>query len=128
MSENGVWKDPVSNIVQVSRFSDGHTIVPNGILLREILGIRMAEPAFTLVYFDPAYDLVEQCEAAVPTIYGRMHVTWKKQPDGGLEVNIYSSHPLKVMPELPEEILKKSTFRLSENVTLVKAAAKELKA
>lgn len=128
MSENGVWKDPVSNIVQVSRFSDGHTIVPNSILLREILGIRMAEPAFTLVYFDPAYDLVEQCEAAVPTIYGRMHVTWKKQPDGGLEVNIYSSHPLKVMPELPEEILKKSTFRLSENVTLVKAAAKELKA
>lgn len=125
MSDTGGWKNPVSNVVQVSRFSDGHTVVPNSFLIREILGIRIAEPAFSLVYFDPAYDLVEQCEAAIPTIYGRMHVTWKKQPDGSLEVDMYSSYPIKVMPELPEDILKRSSFCLNENVMLVKASAKE---
>lgn len=128
MSDAGAWKDPVSNVIHVSRFSEGHTVVPNTLLLREFLGIRIGEAAFSLVYFDPAYDLLDQCEAAIPTIYGRMHVTWKKQPDGGLEVNIYSSHPMKVMPALSEDMLKKSTFCLSENVMLVKSSVKEQEA
>ena len=121
----GVWRDPVSGIVRTSRFADGNSVVPNVFLVREIIGVRVGEPAHSLIYFDPAYELVDQAEAAIPTAQGRIHISWKTQPDGGLVVNIYSSHPLKVLPEFPEEVIKKSTFSLSENVMLVKSAVQE---
>ena len=43
------------------------------------------------------------------------------------EVNIYSSHPIKVLSNLTPEMLADSTFRLSENVVLVKPAAQKEK-
>ena len=89
------------------------------------MGIRAAEPAHSLIYLDPAYDFVDHAEAAVQTAFGRVHISWKKQSDGGLAINIYSSHPLKVMPEFPEDLLKKSLLCLSENVTLVRSVVKE---
>ena len=119
------WHDPVSGVIRTSRFANGNSVVPNVFLLREIIGVRLAEPAHSLIYFDPACDLVDHAEAAIPTVQGRIHISWKKQSDGGLEVNIYSSHPLQVMPEFPEEIIRKTTFSLSENVVLVKAASQE---
>ena len=125
--DKGVWREPVSGDIRTSSFSGGSVFVPNVFLIREIVGVRLAEPAHAVIYFDPAWELVEYADAAIPTALGRIHISWKKEPEGGLEVNIYSSHPLKVMPELSEEMLRKSTFRLSENVTLVKSAAKEEK-
>lgn len=119
------WQDPISGVIRTSRFANGNSVVPNVFLLREIVGVRMAEPAHSLIYFDPAWNLVDHAEAAIPTVHGRMHISWTKQDDGGLEVNIYSSHPLQVMPEFSDEIIRKTTFSLSENVVLVKASAQE---
>lgn len=116
-------KDPVSGSLLNSRFPGDCSVVPNVFLIREVVGIRIAEPSHSLIYFDPALDHVDYAEAAIPTALGRIHIKWTKQNDGGLEVNIYSSHPVKVMPEFSEALLKKSLFRLSDNVTLVKSAA-----
>ena len=120
-----IWLDPFYSLFNSTRFSGGTAIVPNVFLIREILGVRLAEPAHSVIYFDPAVELVDFAEAAIPTSLGRMHLKWEKLPDGGLEITIYSSHPVKVMPELSSELLKASTFRLSENVVLVKSAEKE---
>ena len=119
-----IWLDPFCNIFNSTRFAGGVPIVPNVFLIREILGVRIAEPAHTVIYFDPAVDLVDYAEAAIPTSQGRMHIKWEKHSDGTLEVNIYSSHPVKVMPELSGALLKATTFRVSENVMLVKSAEK----
>ncbi len=123
--EKGVWRDPVTGNIISTRFNGGGVFVPNVFLIREIVGVRLAEPAHAVIYFDPAWEFVDHADAAIPTAQGRVHIHWKKDAEGGLEVNIYSSHPLKVMPELSEEMLRKTTFCLSENVALVKSAARE---
>ena len=123
-SSRKIWLDPFCNIFNSTRFAGGVPIVPNVFLIREILGVRIAEPAHTVIYFDPAVDLVDYAEAAIPTSQGRMHIKWEKHSDGTLEVNIYSSHPVKVMPELSGALLKATTFRVSENVMLVKSVEK----
>lgn len=123
-SSRKIWLDPFCNIFNSTRFAGGTPIVPNVFLIREILGVRIAEPAHSVIYFDPAVNLVDYAEAAIPTSQGRMHIKWEKHPDGTLEVNIYSSHPVKVMPELSGSLLKATTFRVSENVMLVKSAEK----
>ena len=123
--ENGLWRDPLSGSVSSTTFKGGVTSAPNVFLIREIVGVRIAEPGHSLIYFNPAYTLVKRAEAAIPTAQGRIHISWERQAGGELEVNIYSSHPLKVMPELPPELLKRSTFRLSENVLLVKAGGQK---
>ena len=123
----GVLKSVDVDNIHSSGFSGGRCMVPNVFLIREIVGVRIAEPAHSLIYFDPAYDVVENAEAAIPTAQGRIHIKWARQPDGGLEVNIYSSHPIKVLSNLTPEMLADSTFRLSENVVLVKPAAQKEK-
>lgn len=123
--ENGLWRDPVTGIVSSTAFSGGMALAPNVFLIREIVGVRIAEPGHSVIYFNPAYTLVDRAEAAIPTVQGRIHISWERQKDGALEVNIYSSHPLKVMPEIPAELLKRSMFRLSESVLLVKAGAEK---
>ena len=116
-------RDPEKGSLLSTRFAGDCSVFPNVFLIREVVGIRIAEPSHALIYFDPALDHADYAEAAIPTAWGRIHIKWTKQGDGGLEVNIYSSNPVKVMPELSDALLKKSLFRLSDNVTLVKSAA-----
>ena len=105
-----------------TRFSGGCVIVPNVFLTREILGVRLAEPAHSVIYFDPAVNIVDSAEGVILTALGRIRIKWEKVDDG-LEVDIFSTHQVKVLPEMPAELLKKSTFRLGEHVTLVRSAA-----
>jgi hypothetical protein len=123
--ENGLWRDPVTGVVHSTAFCGGASFAPNVFLIREIVGVRIAEPGHSVIYFNPAYTLVDRAEAAIPTAQGRIHISWERQKGGELEVNIYSSHPLKVLPEIPAELLKRSMFRLSENVLLVKAGSEK---
>lgn len=123
--EKNWWKNPLNGVIKTSCFAGGSSYVPNVFLIRELVGVRIAEPSHSLIYFDPAYEFLDYAEAALPTVSGRIHVKWNKQPDGSLEVNIYASHPTKVMPQMPLEMLKKSLFRLSDSVTLVKSAELE---
>ena len=123
-AQSGVWRDPFRRTINALRFADGCTVVPNVTLIREILGVRIAEPAHSVIYFDPAWNTVEFAEASLQTVRGRIHIKWKKQPDGGLEVTMSASFPVKVVPEFSEELLKQSTFILGENVVLVKSAVK----
>ena len=120
----GVWKEPFCRGIGATCFTGGRTLVPNAFLIREILGVRLAEPAHSVIYFDPGLLIVDSAEGAISTAQGRIRIKWEKQSDGGLEVDIFSTHPIKVLPELSEELLKKSTFRLGENVILVRSAAR----
>lgn len=123
-AEGGLLKSSAGAEVSPSGIAGGAGAVPNVFLIREIVGVRIAEPAHSLIYFNPAYDVVDHAEAAIPTVNGRIHIKWERQGEG-LEVDIYSSHPMKVLPEFPEDMIKNSTFRLSDNVVLVKAARKK---
>ncbi len=100
-------------------FADGNTIAPNLLLIREAVGIRVAEPGFSTIYLNPALDCLTWAEATIHTIYGKLRVKWEIVEDGALDITIDAKFPLKVVPELPPEILSKSTFRLSDNVILL---------
>ena len=107
------------------RFQDGNLVSPNVFLVREIAGVRAADPAHSAVYFSPALNAADWVEMTLPTVSGNIRVRWENLADGGLSVLIESNYPLRVLPELSLEQLAKTEFTLSENVTLLQRAAIE---
>ena len=59
----------------------------------------------------------------IPTIYGKLRVKWEILEDGSIDATIDAKFPLKVVPELPPELIAKSTFRLGESVILLDPAS-----
>ncbi len=102
-----------------TKFSEGSCVSPNLFLLREVLGIRIAEPAHSVIYFDPAFKLVDWAEGVVAMTRGRLKVKWFVMEDGVLDVTLDSSVPVKVLPEMSSKQLANTVFRLGERVTLL---------
>lgn len=102
-----------------TRFSKGHCLLPNVFILREILGIRIADVAHSIVYFNPAFKIVKFAEGVVPMNRGRLHVKWQVMKDGTLDVTLSSSVPIKVVPEFSARRLSTTTFRMGEQVILL---------
>jgi len=84
-----------------------------------VAGIRVAEPGYSTIYFNPALDFVKWANVVFPSSYGSIKLEWEYFDDGSLNVTIDAKFPLKVLPELSAEILKSTTFSLGENVTLL---------
>ncbi|MDD5599987.1 MAG: alpha-L-rhamnosidase C-terminal domain-containing protein, partial [Victivallaceae bacterium] len=110
---------PDAKEVATTDFFRGNTISPNIFLLREVAGVRIAEPGYTTIYFNPAIDFVKWAKLLLPTVYGSIRVEWERMDDGSLEVIIDAKFPIKVLPELSAEILKQTTFNLGKSVTLL---------
>ncbi len=108
-----------------TKFSDGSCVSPNIFLLREVVGVRIAEAGHSVIYFNPAFNLVEWVEAVLPMARGRLKVQWRKLPDGGLTVTLDSNVPVKIMPEMSAEQLRNTEFQLGEKVTLLKPPPEE---
>ena len=92
---------------------------PNIFLLREVVGIRIAEAGHTVIYFSPALNQVDWAEAIVPMARGRLKVKWEKLTDGSLDVTLDANIPVKILPEMTHSQLRNTTFRLGEKVTLL---------
>jgi hypothetical protein len=101
------------------RFQNGNLVSPNVFMVREIAGIRAADPAHSAVYFSPALTLTDFVDMTLPTSSGIIRLHWEKVADGGLKILIESTYPLRVLPELTPEQLAATEFTLSENVTLL---------
>jgi hypothetical protein len=122
--ETGAWRIlPDSKQIATTDFYRGHTVCPNVFLIREVAGIRVAEPGFTTIYFNPAINFVEWAKLIFPTAYGSLKVEWETLEDGSLNVTIDAKFPIKVLPELSSEVLENTTFVLGENVTLLDAGS-----
>ena len=102
-----------------TKFSDGSCVSPNIFLLREVVGIRIAEAGHTVIYFSPALNQVDWAEAIVPMARGRLKVKWEKLTDGSLDVTLDANIPVKILPEMTHSQLRNTTFRLGEKVTLL---------
>ena len=122
--ESGAWrisldsKDPAP-----TKFSDGSCVSPNIFLLREVLGIRIAEAGHTVIYFNPALNLVDWAEGTLTMARGRLKVKWEKLDDGSLDVTLDSNVPVKILPEMSHRLISNTTFRLGEQVTLLNPPA-----
>ena len=101
------------------RFQDGNLVSPNVFLVREIAGVRAADPAHSAVYFSPALNAADWVEMTLPTVSGNIRVRWENLADGGVSILIEATYPLRVLPELSPELLARTEFTLSENVTLL---------
>jgi hypothetical protein len=101
------------------RFQNGNLVSPNVFLVREIAGIRAADPAHSAIYLSPALNLTDQVRLNLPTASGLLMMHWEKLDDGGLKVRLESTYPLRVLPEYSPELLAQTEFILSENVTLL---------
>lgn len=99
--------------------SHGNMICPNIFLVREAAGIRSAEPGFSTVYFNPPISSLKWANLSLQTINGKILLKWQLEEDGSLDVTINANFPMKVLPELSDEIMGKTTFRISENITLL---------
>ena len=117
-SFGGDRRDPAS-----IRFNNGLLYAPNPVLLREVAGIRPAEPGFSAIYLHPASQLTDWVDVTLPTVNGRLRIRWEKLPDNGLSILIDANFPLKVLPELSPEALQQTEFELSESVILLKPPA-----
>ena len=101
------------------RFQNGNLVSPNVFLVREIAGIRAADPAHSAIYLSPALNLADQVNLNLPTVSGMLMLHWEKLADGGLKIRLESTYPLRVLPELSPGQLAQTEFVLSENVTLL---------
>ena len=111
--ESGSWDD------RMTGFVNGAGISPNLFLIHEVLGIRRGDASQSVVYFHPGVDFVQSAEGAIAIGNGRLLVKWSREPDG-LDVTLDANVPVNVMPEMSAERLQNTTFRLSDQVTLVK--------
>ncbi len=114
------WKT-VPDAVEIAstRFHGGNTIVPNVFIIREVAGVRVAEPGYSTIYFNPNVEILSWAEVVIPTNYGKIRVKWKTMDDGTLDVIIDAKFPLKVLPEMSVKQISTTTFRLGENVVLL---------
>ena len=103
---------------QVGSDCYGYGVSASQFLLREVAGIRPAEPGFSSVYFNPLVSVVDSVRARVPTPYGHLTVDWKKDSNGDLEANISSNYPVSVIPELESGIAASATINVNEEVTV----------
>ncbi len=101
------------------RFQNGNLVSPNVFLVREIAGVRAADPAHSAIYLSPALNMADFVDMTLPTSAGLIRLKWEKLEDGGLTVRLESTYPLRVLPELSPEQLAETEFVLSENVTLL---------
>ena len=115
----GTWTKPGESDPAPTQFCGGGSVSPNIFILREVLGIRIAEPGHAVVYFNPAFREVSFAEGVVPMAKGKLMVRWEVQPGGALDVTLNSTVPIKVVPELSAKRLAVTTFRLSDQVTLL---------
>jgi len=95
------------------------TLPTTAFLIQEVAGIRLATPGFSTVYFCPAADLVKGVKMALPTAHGRIKVDWKVDDKGNLEAKIDANYPLNVVPQLPPELMEKTTLLLGKQVIVL---------
>ena len=115
----GSWRENNGVPARTALFN-GTIVSPNMFLIKEVLGIRRSETENGVIFFHPGADFVESAEGTVPMHNGRLLVKWQRSEDGGLDVLLDSDVPVAIMPELSAEHLHKTSFQLSEGVTLLK--------
>ena len=118
-SDRNGWLRADGGLEETS-FSNGAMISPNVFLVKEILGVRHSGNGQQVLYFHPGADVVEKAEGTVPFNNGRLVVKWQRGENGDLDVTLESNVPVTIMPELSTEHLKKTSFALSEQITLIK--------
>ncbi len=118
--ECGAWRLSHDDVLPApTRFSDGSCVTPNVFLLREVAGVRFAESGHQVVYFNPAFNLVEWVDSVLPLAAGKLKVQWKRMEDSVLSVTLDSTVPVKIVPEMSAEQLRNTEFQLGEKVTLL---------
>ena len=114
------WRNPVSKELMMPRFCNGECFAPNFYMIREVVGIRVAETGYSTIYFSPALSLIERLEAVFPTIYGRIKVAWHKDSESRrFKISIESNYPLSVIPEILDAMIDNVDFKLGNQVSLL---------
>ena len=104
---------------QAMRFSDGCVVSPNVFLVREMGGIRPADPAYTTIFFRPAEELAKWADTTVFTVSGRLQVRWEHLESGEFRITVDSTYPVRFLPALPPEVRELAIFDTGPQVTII---------
>ncbi len=93
---------------------------PNIFIIKEIAGIRPAEPGFRKIYFSPLFNVLHSAKISLSTPNGKINIKWEtKEEENTIDVEIDSGFIVEVAPLLSQNILEKCTFALGKNVTIL---------
>ena len=86
-------------------------------LIREVLGLRPAEPGMKKHFFNPPCFCLQHAKGKVTNKNEQILVEWELLENNHLKVKIDSNFPLEIVPVLPEEITE-CTFKLGPSVDI----------
>ena len=91
-------------------------IAAGDFLIREVLGVRVAAPGFTQIYFNPACEQFSGARCKLPVQKGKIQVEWKVG-NQTVQAKIDSSGTLDVLPLIPPKF--GANFELGNYVNLL---------
>ncbi|OVE82600.1 hypothetical protein BVY04_00485, partial [bacterium M21] len=97
----------------------GYGVSANYFIISEVLGVRPVDPGFYQIYFDPHLTAVEWAKASIPTPHGHIKFEWRFTDAGELEINIDSSYPLEVAPQLDPTFAAIAVMKVGDNVSIL---------
>ncbi len=101
------------------RLSEGRTVSPNMVILRDIIGVRIFNNSDVCkIYLNPRLDLLDSLDLCMPLPQGKFVFKLQKNPDGTLDITLDANFELHVIPELDGEVLRQTAFELGEPVRL----------
>ncbi len=104
---------------QARSVCEGYGVVPNYFFIKEIAGIRVADPEGSKVFFNPVLSTCEWVRAKIQTPQGGVKVEWSHLEGGELEIRIDADFQLQVFPQLDPTIAENAVLHISDNVTII---------
>ena len=86
-------------------------------LIREVLGLRPAEPGMKKHFFNPPCFCLQHAKGKVTNKNEQILVEWELLENKKLKVKADSNFPLEIVPVLPEKIAE-CTFKLGPSVNI----------
>ena len=91
-------------------------IAAGDFLIREMLGVRVASPGFSQIYFNPACSFLSRAKCKLPSAKGKITVEWSVEQHT-VQAKIESAGTLDVLPLIPPKF--GANFNLGNHVNLL---------
>lgn len=98
--------------------SMGYSTSPVIYIVKDIVGITPTKAGYSEIFFNPAIELIDELKAQIPTVDGAIYVSWQRDENGDVILELGANHPVKVTPHFASDNEIEVEFRISDNITI----------